>query len=68
MYCSGDNLEIMGRGQELLKKTLAHENFRKMQVGINTFEENGFFLKKGNVACNIHILNKPRLGSDASFH
>ena len=46
MYCSGDNLETIGRGQELLKKTLAHENFRKMQVGINTFEENGFFSPK----------------------
>ena len=58
MYCSGDNLETMGRGQELLKKTLAHENFRKIQLGINTSEENGFFfLKKGNVASNIQMLN-----------
>ena len=46
----------MGRGQELLKKTLAHENFRKIQLGINTPEENGFFiLKKGNVASNIDV-------------
>ena len=25
------------------KKTLVHENFRKIQLGINTSEENGFF-------------------------
>ena len=46
MYCSGDNVETMGRGQELLEKTLAHENFRKIQLGINTSEENGFFFEK----------------------
>ena len=43
MYYSGDNLETMGSGQELLKKTLAHENFRKIEFGINTSEDNGFF-------------------------
>ena len=29
-------LETMGRGQELLKRTLVHGNLRKMQLGINT--------------------------------
>ena len=45
MYYSEDNLETMGRGKELLKKTLglAHENFRKIQLGINTSEANGLF-------------------------
>ena len=43
MHCSEDNLETMGRGQELLIKTVAHENFRKIELGINTSDENGFF-------------------------
>ena len=48
MYYSGENLETMGRGQELMKKALAYENFRKIQLGINTSKENGFFSwKKG---------------------
>ena len=42
----------MGKGQELLKKSLAHENFRKIQLGIIISEENGFFfLEKGK--CSI---------------
>ena len=46
MHSSGDNLETMGRGQELMKKTLAHENFRKIKFGINTSEENDVFSRK----------------------
>ena len=39
----GDNLDTIDRGQELLKKTLVDENFRKIQLVVNTYEENCFF-------------------------
>ena len=57
----------MDRVQKVLKRALARENILKLQFKINKSEKKDFFiLKIRNVASDVWMLSKPRLGPDPS--
>ena len=54
---SGDNLKIMGMGQKLFERSLAHERVMKTRLKINKSEKMVFFSTMRKVASDIQKLN-----------